>query len=96
MQVQTLPTSDPVVSVPADARIEISSFSAAVKAAIEAHETERAERVRAIKALHERDHYPVDTAKLANAMVWGALLPDAQNISAAHTISILRAGSTGK
>ena len=73
LQLKTLRASDPRVSARADDHIEISSLSAALTAAIEAHETERADRVRVINALCQRDHYPVDSAKLANAMVWDAL-----------------------
>ena len=73
LQLKTLRAYDPAVSARADDHIEISSLSAALTAAIEAHETERADRVRVVNALYQRDQYPVDSAKLANALVRDAL-----------------------
>jgi hypothetical protein len=70
---KALDTSDLGVNARADDHIEISSLSVTLTAAIEAHETERADRVRAIHALYQRDAYPVDSARLANAMVSDAL-----------------------
>ncbi len=56
-----------------DDHIELSSLSAAISAAGDAHKAQRADRIRAVGALYQTGQYQVDSSKLANAIVSEAL-----------------------